>query len=242
MNFKPKQSYLRQEMAKRLGVEFYFDVMSPYTYFAFQVLKRYASLWKLEVRLIPFNLGGIMKGSGNTPPAMVANKAVFLSNDLTRNAKWFNVEKSFKGMPSNFFAEMGKHALVLNRLLAVLMRNEALSESSKWRAVDTAFSILWEASEYRKGSEFLADSGALVSDFLMRSSINEPIDVELGKRLLKENTEEALELGAFGSPIMRFPNSGIDENIFFGSDRFEQIAFIFGLIWQGPSGPKLSRL
>ena len=110
--------------------------MSPYTYLAFQILKRYAPLWKLTVRFIPFNLGGVMKGSGNSPPAMVPNRAVFLANDLARNAKWFNIENKFLSMPSNFFTEMGKHALVLNRALAVLMAKEVLSESQKWKTVD----------------------------------------------------------------------------------------------------------
>ena len=224
-------------------MNFYFDVMSPYTYFAFQVLKRYRSIWKLETRFFPMNLGTVMKESHNTPPAMVPNRAIFLNNDLMRNTKWYGLEGIWLGMPSNFFsAQVGRTAILLNRLLASLVSHEDIADDLKWAAVNTAFRILWEDPKYRSGSAFVeAKPEEVVRDFLTQLRISPSlVDLNGGKDVLKANTEKALSLHAFGSPVIQFPK--YEEEIFFGSDRFEQIAFLLGLPWKGPNPGAHSKL
>ena len=60
------------------------------------------------------------------------------------------------------------------------------------------------------------------------------------KELLKKNTGEALERGAFGSPFMVISGHGREdagapeEMIVFGSDRFEQVAWAIRRPWLGP--------
>ena len=56
------------------------------------------------------------------------------------------------------------------------------------------------------------------------------------KELLKTNTSEALELGAFGAPYMVISGaSGApEEMLVFGSDRFEQVAWAIRRPWLGP--------
>ena len=58
--------------AKRLVVELYYDVISPYSYFCFEALSRYRQPWDMDLRLKPFNLGAIMKEANNKPPGMVS--------------------------------------------------------------------------------------------------------------------------------------------------------------------------
>lgn len=224
-------------------MNFYFDVISPYTYFAFQVLKRYRSIWKLKTCFFPMNLGAIMKQSHNTPPAMVPNRAIFINNDLTRNAKWYGLEGIWLGMPSNFFsAQVARTAILLNRILASLVARDDIPDDLKYAAVDTAFHILWEDPKYRSGSEFIETKPDDVTrDFLTRARISPSlIDLNNGKELLKTNTDNALSLNAFGSPIIQLPN--YKEAIFFGSDRFEQIAFLLRLPWKGPNPGSQSKL
>lgn len=60
--------------SKRLLVELYYDVISPFSYLCFEALCRYRRLWNMELALKPFFLGGIMRETGNMPPAMVINK------------------------------------------------------------------------------------------------------------------------------------------------------------------------
>lgn len=58
---------------RRLLVELYYDVVSPYSYFAFEVLCRYRQPWNLQLDLKPFFLPAVMKAAGTTSPAVVSN-------------------------------------------------------------------------------------------------------------------------------------------------------------------------
>lgn len=231
-------------------VVFFFDVMSPYTYLAFQVLKRYRSLWKLEVDFRPFFLGGIMKGSGNQPPAFVPAKASFLAKDMRRNIEWFKLKQVWQGHPVNFFQDLPKISLGISRLLCVAIADESLSVDAKWNLIDAAFQILWEAKEYRSAdNEFIlpAREEGLMKDLVKRSGVGlaesliQRSNTE-GRESLRQHTDRALELKAFGSPVFLFDSpSSPDKHLFFGSDRFEQIAHLFNLPWYGPN-PDRSRL
>lgn len=41
-----------------LRIEFFYDIMSPYSFFAFEVLSRYQRLWNVTLELRPILLGG----------------------------------------------------------------------------------------------------------------------------------------------------------------------------------------
>ena len=51
-------------------------------------------------------------------------------------------------------------------------------------------------------------------------------------------TEEAVERGAFGAPTMFFHQDGENEEMFWGSDRFEMVASIYNKEWIGPDPSK----
>ena len=229
-----------------MKLDFYFDVISPYTYFGFVVLSRYRRVWNLEISFKPFFLGGIMSGSGNTPPAMVPNRAQFLSEDLKRNVKWFDLEGKFLYMPSNFFApEVNKVAMQLNRFLCLVMEDPQVSQDTRWKLVEECFKFMWEDRGNRNDDNEFVPTEKVIETVCERAGASElvklipKINFE-GKKILTENTNAALQLHAFGSPVLHFPEN--DAAIFFGSDRFEQIAFLFNLKWFGPRGLVNSRL
>lgn len=61
-------------MSARNKVWFYFDVVSPWSYVGFQVIRRYQKLWNLDVTYKPVNLGYVMKVSTILlPPAIRAS-------------------------------------------------------------------------------------------------------------------------------------------------------------------------
>lgn len=57
--------------AKRIPVKLYYDVISPYSYFAFETIMRYRSIWsKMDLQLKPVHLFAILKATENTPPLL----------------------------------------------------------------------------------------------------------------------------------------------------------------------------
>lgn len=72
-------------------VEVFYDVVSPYSYFAVATLNRYAKKKGVAVSLRPFFLGGIMQIAGNKPPATVPKKGSYLFKDINRCAKYFEI-------------------------------------------------------------------------------------------------------------------------------------------------------
>jgi len=63
----------------------------------------------------------------------------------------------------------------------------------------------------------------------------ESMKSEVVKQELKSVTDEAVDRGAFGSPTMFFTeNDGENEQMFWGSDRFEMVADVFNKKWTGP--------
>ncbi|KAF8608002.1 thioredoxin-like protein [Ceratobasidium sp. AG-I] len=51
-------------MIDPVAVEFYFDIVSPYSYFGFERLCRYEKAWNLAIDLRPVHLGTILRTSG----------------------------------------------------------------------------------------------------------------------------------------------------------------------------------
>jgi glutathione S-transferase kappa 1 len=216
-----------------LKVDFYFDVMSPYTYIAWKILVNYRSVWNLDVIFKPFALGMIMKGSGNTPPGLVPSKANWMFQDISRTVNVMNLSH-FIPPPSNFFTHFGKVCLSVNRMLCDAIPK--LDKEGRWALVDFAFSLMWEDRSLRNDkNEFIGNEEAVAA----RLSPDGRFSSQRGRAVLIANSAQALERKAFGSPTFYFPDT---DEIFFGSDRFEQMAAIHGLKWEGPNGINRSRL
>eukprot|EP01067_Filipodium_phascolosomae_P000241 Filipodium_phascolosomae@DN1206_c0_g1_i2.p2 len=71
-----------------VDIHFYFDVVSPYAFLAFQCVKLNEAIWgdSAQVVLHPVFLGGVMKLSGNRPPGLVPPKARYMMQDLALGA------------------------------------------------------------------------------------------------------------------------------------------------------------
>lgn len=56
----------------------YYDIVSPYSWLAFEVLTRYEGIWKVPIDYTPFLLGGVMRATGNVPPGSNPYKGNYL--------------------------------------------------------------------------------------------------------------------------------------------------------------------
>ncbi len=65
-------------------IDFYFDVVSPYTYIATQQLPALAERYRAEVRWHPVLVGGLFKLIGNTAPLTLPARAKNNYKDMQR--------------------------------------------------------------------------------------------------------------------------------------------------------------
>ncbi|MFT3775330.1 MAG: 2-hydroxychromene-2-carboxylate isomerase [Minicystis sp.] len=160
-----------------------------------------------EVVWIPVFLAGIMKATGNQPPAMVPARGIYLSADSDRWA-------AFYGVPFRLSPHFPLNTLTAMRVACAF----AADRPERYRAFVTAcFRAAWV-----DGID-LNDRAALTSLVAAddRAFVTEAMDAPQYKEALKKNTEEAVAAGAFGVPSFVIGK----EELFFGNDRIDLLAW-----------------
>lgn len=215
---------------KKTTVEFFYDVISPYSYIAFETLLRYEKPWNLDVKLRPFFLAGVMKAAGNRPPGLVPNKSLYMLKDLRRLSRQYQVPLT----PPPFFMEfiMTKTTIKPQRFLTALDIKfpEYLVPASRgfWKR------FYVEHKDIADDESVLAvGTAAGLNDQQLKEAIT-MMGSDQVKNTLKERTTEAVEkYGAFGAPTI-VVHTEREPEAFFGSDRFEVMAHMLGKEWKGP--------
>jgi glutathione S-transferase kappa 1 len=204
-------------------LEFFYDIVSPYSYLAFVILERYRKAWDLDLVLRPAFLGGVMASTGNAPPASLPARAPYLLRDIARNSRYVDVPMT---MPDEF---PGK---TLNAMRLLVVVKETAPE--KLAALSRA---LWErhwglGQEVNDPASLAAVCTAVGVDPALVARTSE----QATKEALKAATDEAVLRGAFGFPALFIDVDG-DNELFFGSDRLNLLAHELSLPWHGPRGP-----
>ncbi|XP_044775880.1 glutathione S-transferase kappa 1 isoform X3 [Neomonachus schauinslandi] len=204
-------------------LELFYDVLSPYSWLGFEVLCRYKNIWNINLQLRPSLIAGIMKDSGNQPPALLPRKAQYLRNDVRLLGQHVQIPVQF---PKDFFSViLEKGSLSAMRFLtAVSMEHpEMLEKVSRelWMRV-------WSRAAEKAGMSTEQARGLL-----------EKISTPNVKNKLKETTEAACKYGAFGLPITVAHLDG-QTHMLFGSDRMELLAHLLGEKWMGPVPPAIN--
>ena len=224
---------------EKLKVILYFDVVSPYSLFGFELLLRYENTWNLDIELKPAFLAGIMHLTNNNPPGANPAKAGYLPKDLMRNSDYF-------GIPISLPQDFPLVSLTAQRILTAVYLREKIQNNKQQKLLREISRLFWgsywgdrdyyDISKIENLKQILLNN--LSSLQKIDKSLNEEeINLLLSqansnevKELLKKTTEEVVSLGTFGLPFYYFPNnffppSSNDPLCFFGSDRFELMAY-----------------
>lgn len=194
---------------------------------------------------------------------MLPARAAFMRDDLRRSASLAQLE--LLETPSNFLSEVARSVVQLQRLLCAAQLHGLGEAHVLALALACSHSLHADASLRSDASD--GDGGTLsVNERLLRRSCERAglgsqtaqllvlAAGDAAKQLLRANTQEAVERGAFGSPsalvtriprIPRIPDSAppsstratqelATQELFFGSDRMEQLAHYLGLPYGGP--------
>lgn len=183
-------------------VEFFFDYISPASYFAHLLLPDIAKRTGAEIIYRPFLLGGVFKSSGNTTPLSIPAKGNWMFKDLKRYAKHYKIK-----------FELNHHFPfpTINLLRGALWIQETgdLAPYS-----DAIFRAAWaEKRNLGNDEEVVKILKQLKID---SNNFNEAISRQHYKDKLRANTDEAVRRGAFGAPTMF-----VGEEMFWGQDRLD---------------------
>ena len=175
-------------------IDFYFDLVSPYSYIASMLIDDVAHRGNAKVSWKPFLLGGVFKAVGTTdPPGLHPIKKPYLLKDLHRLSKHLKIPIT---MPPDFPVR----TVLAMRTLCGFNADEIP------QAANTLYKAYWV------NNKDIADPD-VVGSLVGREAVERAGMQEI-KDALFQSTEEAVRLGAFGAPTFF-----VKDEMFFGHDR-----------------------
>ena len=175
-------------------IDFYFDLVSPYSYIASMLIEDVARRGNTKVSWKPFLLGGVFKAVGTTdPPGLHPTKKPYLLKDLQRLSVHLKIPIK---MPPDFPVR----TVLAMRTLCGFNVDEIP------QAAQTLYKAYWVNNQDIADPEVVAS--LVGSDAVERAGIQEIKDS------LFHSTEEAVRRGAFGAPTFF-----VKDEMFFGHDR-----------------------
>ncbi len=189
--------------------QFLFDFGSPNAFLSHEAIPAIEKRIGVKFDYVPILLGGIFKATNNRSPAEslagIKNKSEFHALETERFVKRFHV-KPYTWNP--FFPVNTLHLM----RAAIAAQSEGVFE----RYVDAAFFHMWVEPKKMDDPEVamkaLTASGLDGAKLLARAQ--EP---EIKAKLI-ENTQSAVERGAFGSPTFF-----VGKEMFFGKEQLREV-------------------
>ena len=192
---------------EKAPIDFWFDFSSPYGYLLAEKIDEVAAKHGRKVRWHPILLGVIFQATGSRPPVDGNSpKAQYIFNDFHRSARFMGVPYN---PPSRF-----------------PLPTQNAARAYYWlHGQDCALARRFAQAVYRgffvddldiSSPETVLDIAAKIG--VDRSSLETALQTPEIKARLKDECEQALAAGVFGSPHVI-----IDGEHFFGADRLPQI-------------------
>jgi 2-hydroxychromene-2-carboxylate isomerase len=190
-------------------VEFLFDFGSPNAYLSHEAIPAIEKRTGASFEYVPILLGGIFKATNNRSPvetlAGVKNKPEFMQLETERFIKRFNVQPY---VWNPYFP--------INTLNLMRGAVAAQSEGVFKKYVEAAFHHMWrepkKMDDPQVAVKALTESGLDGARLLTRAQ-----DADVKAKLI-ENTQKAVERGAFGSPTFF-----VGKEIFFGKEQLREV-------------------
>jgi 2-hydroxychromene-2-carboxylate isomerase len=188
-------------------IEFYFDFSSPYGYFASTQIDALAKELGRTIVWRPILLGPMFKAMGSAPLTEIPLKGRYSRHDFERTASLFDIPFT---QPDPF--PIGTVAAA-RAVLSLQQQGDHDKAAALCKRLFKAFFA--EGRDIGKAERVLEEAEALSIDTQALSAGMAREDI---KALLKQQVEDAIARGVFGSPFLF-----VDDEPFWGFDRFDYI-------------------
>ncbi|RAK74641.1 thioredoxin-like protein [Aspergillus fijiensis CBS 313.89] len=193
-------------------ITLYFDLVSPFSYIAFQVLKKSPIFQSCKITYTPVSLRTILTTCGNPPPIAVKNKLTYINRHRLAWSRRLNIPMT-QAVPTGFpFPTTDIQSLLA---LVAVSHPEKVVE-----IVERLYTFVWadgdsasvtDSERYKKVLE------EVLSDDVVEGLLDGEKQTE-GKTLLEANTHRAIEEGAFGLPWLACTSPAGEKEGFWGVD------------------------
>jgi 2-hydroxychromene-2-carboxylate isomerase len=186
-------------------IEFFFDCSSPWTYLAFEGIQPIAQRDDVDVVYKPILVGGVFNS---------VNPSVYQNREHPVPAKARYYRKDLQDWARHAGIEIGQPPVFpVNSVKVMRGALVAIEEGALLPYARRAFQRYWtELADISRDDEVraIAEAAGLDTEALM-AKIAQPEY----KNRLKQNTDELIERGGFGSPTMFVDGT----DMYFGNDR-----------------------
>jgi 2-hydroxychromene-2-carboxylate isomerase len=190
---------------KTRHLDFYFDYLSPYAYFAWRNITKFCKDHELELRAHPVVFGKLLDHWGQLGPAEIPPKREWLAKYCYRYAQQHGFE--FNGPKFHPFNSLPALRLSLNEVIGM----------NQEKVISAIFEAGWsQGKDIGDLNELISILDSLGVD---GTALSEQINKHSVKEILKQETNNAIELGVFGIPTMI-----IDGQLFWGNDQFDHMS------------------
>ena len=188
------------------GFTFYFDFSSPYGYLAAQRVDAVAARQGREVVWRPMLLGAVFKRIGGQPLVEIPMKGDYARHDIPRSARLLGVPFVFP--PSFPFA-----SIAAARAVYWLDAQDPAAARALAKAIyQAAFGL---GQDILSAERVIAIAAGLGHD---PDSVAAALQAPEVKERLRQEVEDAIALGVFGSPFFL-----VDGEPFWGNDRLAEV-------------------
>eukprot|EP00892_Ulva_mutabilis_P010656 jgi/Ulvmu1/7963/UM004_0196.1 len=228
-------------------ITLFFDVQSPFSYLAFEMLERCKNDWDIAVTYKPVHIGALFRATGNGPPARsVPEKGTYAFRDLRRRAALIGIP--YHGPPSNSLAHGDAKDPFKStpglRLLVAALEQHGSGDRRCTQLIRRMFhSVMYD----HKGTSIQLTPALLLSNArdsgFSEAEAEQLLQASTGQACragLQSATAEAIAEKAFGVPFMLLEGDGVAprDRHWFGADSL----YTLGLFLGKPMAPFTTKL
>lgn len=193
-------------MTSDAPIEFWFDFVSPYGYFAASQIDALAARHGRSVRWRPFHMRSIMMDRlGQTTPLVdVPLKGDYVRHDVVRMARWFGLPYR-SGGAANFRSTNAGRAFLL-----IDARDPAAARRFAAGVFESQHALATPPNTPAQLARIAAERDALPEGLDLEAAVPQ----DEAREQLRRSTEAAVAAGVWGTPSFV-----VDGELFWGADR-----------------------
>lgn len=190
-------------------IHFYFDFSSPYGYLASERIEDIAVRCGCELVWHPILLGAVFQVTGQAPLTEAPLKGAYAVHDFSRAAREYQISYSH---PDPF--PIG--SVTASRAVLWLRDRDGSDSVETGRLIHALYRAYFSEGQDITDNTVVAsvaESVGIDAEAMIQAVSSDPV-----KQALRQEVQQAIERGVFGSPMMI-----VDNEPFWGHDRLEQM-------------------